>query len=132
MSEENQPRPGETGVEFMQRLGEESYARMSPFERYLFDNGLFDDVFYPPIFESDTILEPADICSELDCAHCIGYWKQDDRVTHCTCECHKQPVQREVPFDHCSYLGCENCSGLMIENTVISHCTCEHHRIKAE
>jgi hypothetical protein len=115
----------------MLRLNEETYASMTPFKQYLSDNGLFDDTIYPPIFESDTILEPADLCSDVGCEGCAGYWKDGDQVTRCTCECHKKPVDREVPFDHCRYLGCENCSGLMIDNTVTSHCTCEHHTTEA-
>lgn len=132
MDDNNQPRPNEDWITFFRRQDEEAYERMTPFERYLFDNGLFDDVVRPPIFESDTVLEPADLCSNFDCDHCIGYQKYEDQVTHCTCECHKKPAGWEVPFNHCSYLGCEDCTGLMVDGVVTSHCTCEHHKAKTE
>jgi hypothetical protein len=50
---------------------------MTPFERYLYDNGLFDDVIRPEIVPEDVILEPTDLCIGFGCGECIGYWKKD-------------------------------------------------------
>ena len=112
----------------LEQWDQENRASMTPFQRYLFDNGLFDDVIRPEFSESDVILEPADHCSDVGCGDCIGYWKRDGKVSFCTCDHHKNDEDRNVPYNHCEYLGCGNCLGVVTENTIVSHCTCEHHR----
>jgi hypothetical protein len=128
--DERQPMTGEELHAFMDVAMQETLYEMTPFQRFLHDNGLVDDVIKPELSPDDTLLEPADLCadSELGCAYCIGYWKRDGEVTFCTCEHHKSEKPREVPYDHCDDVGCDNCVGVVIENSVISHCTCEHHR----
>jgi hypothetical protein len=42
---------------------------MAPFERYLYDNGLFDDVIRPEITVEDVILETDDHCIDVGCEH---------------------------------------------------------------
>ena len=77
---------------------------MTPFERYLYDNGLFDDVIRPEITAEGVVLEPADLCTDIGCEHCIGHWKRDRRVSYCTHECHKNFKATDVPYNHCSFL----------------------------
>jgi hypothetical protein len=101
---------------------------MTPFQRYLFDNGLLDDVLRPELSEDDVILEPTNHCSDVGCGDCIGYWKRDGKVSFCICDHHKNDEDRNVPYNHCEYLGCGNCLGVVKDNTIISYCTCEHHR----
>jgi len=68
----------------LDQWAKEDRESMTPFQRYLFDNGLFDDVIRPELSEDDVILEPADHCSEVGCGDCIGYWKHDGKVSFCT------------------------------------------------
>jgi hypothetical protein len=113
---------------FLEQLQEEILASMTPFERYLYDNGLFDDVIRPEITAEDVALEPVDLCIDFGCEECIGYWKSDGQVTYCTHECHESPTVTEVPYNHCGYLSCVNCLEVVRQGKWISHCTCAHHR----
>ena len=128
MGDDKKPMTDEERRAFWERFEEETLASMTPFERYLYDNGLFDDVIRPEITAGDVVLEPDDFCIDVGCEHCIGYWKRDGQVSYCTHECHKNPEVRDVPFDHCSYLGCVNCPEVVRQGVVVSLCTCAHHR----
>jgi hypothetical protein len=44
---------------------QENLAGFTPFQRYLYDNGLFDDVIRPALSPDDEILEPSDHCSDV-------------------------------------------------------------------
>ncbi len=111
----------------LDQWAEEDRAAMTRFQRYLFDNGLFDDLIRPELSEDDVILEPADHCIDIGCHNCAGYWKHNGKVSFCTCAHHKND-ERNVPYNHCEYLGCGNCLGVVTNNTIVSFCTCEHHR----
>jgi len=115
---------------FWEELERENLATMSPFERYRYDNGLFDDVIRREITADDVVQEPQDLCVDLGCEECIGYWKDrfDGRVTYCTHECHREPKVTEMPYNHCSYMRCENCPEVVRQGKWTSHCTCPHHR----
>nr|AOS95175.1 hypothetical protein [uncultured bacterium] len=113
---------------FLEELDQENLASMTPFERYLYDNGLFDDVIRPEITVEDVVIERSDLCADVGCEECIGYWKRDGRVSYCTHECHTNFKATEVPYKHCSYKGCVNCPEIVRQGVVISHCTCAHHR----
>jgi hypothetical protein len=82
---------------------------MTPFERYLCDNGPMDDAALPQVTAADAIIAPDDYCIDLDCERCIGYAKQAGRISYCTLECYKDPKAPKVPYDHCSYMGHVNC-----------------------
>jgi hypothetical protein len=82
----------------LEKWNQENLASMTPFERYLFDNGLFDDVIRPEITADDVILEPGDHCIDVGCEHCISYWKHEGRVSYCTHDCHKNFRAPEVPY----------------------------------
>lgn len=119
----------EERIVFLKQWEEDNLARMTPFERYLRDQGLFDDVIRPEITAEDVMVEPADHCVDVGCEECIGYWKRDGRLSYCTHDCHKNPEVTEVPYNHCGYLGCVNCPEVVRQGPlVVSHCTCEHHR----
>lgn len=128
MSDDKKPMTDEERRAFLDKLGQEIIESMTPFERYLYHQGLFDDVIRPEITAEDVILEPQDLCIDFGCEECIGYWKSDGRVTYCTHECHKRPKVTEVPYNHCSYLGCVNCPEVVRQGVNVSHCTCAHHR----
>jgi hypothetical protein len=82
----------------LEKWNQENLARMTPFERYLFDNGLFDDVIRPEMTADDVILEPGDHCIDVGCEYCIGYWRHDVRVSYCTHDCHKTSVRPKFPI----------------------------------
>jgi hypothetical protein len=128
MSDGRKPMTDEERRALLEKWQKENLASMTPFERYLFDNRLFDDVIRPEITAGDVILEPDDHCIDVGCEHCIGYWKHDGRVSYCTHECHKNFKVPEVPYNHCSYMGCVNCPEVVTQGVVVSHCTCAHHR----
>lgn len=46
---------------------------MNPFELYLYENGLFDDVIAPAITEAHAVIEPGDHCPDFDHSECVGY-----------------------------------------------------------
>ena len=112
----------------LEKWDQENLASMSPFERYLYDNGQLDDVIRPELTAADVVIEPDDYCIDLGCEECIGYSKRDGRVSYCTHECHKDFKAPEVPYNHCSYLDCVNCPEVVRQGLVVSHCTCAHHR----
>ena len=91
---------------------------MTPFERYLYEKGLFDVVIRPEITADDVVLEPVDLCIDVGCEEYISYWKR---------ECHKNPKVAEVPYNHC-YKGCVDCPEIVRQGVVVSHCACVHHR----
>ena len=114
----------------LEKWDQENLASMTPFERYLFDNGLFDDVIRPVITAEDVILDPENHCDAAGCEHCIGYWKYDGQVSYCTHDCHKNFTAPEVPYNHCSYLGCVDCPEVVMQGIVVSRCTCAHHVVQ--
>jgi hypothetical protein len=128
MSDDKKPMTDEERREWWEKWDEENLARMTPFERYLYDNGLFHDEIREPITSEDVVVEPHDHCIYAGCGHCIGYWKKDGQVSYCTHECHTNFKAPEVPYDHCSYMGCANCPEVVVQGVVESHCTCPHHR----
>ena len=129
MSDDGKPMTDEERRAFLEEWQQENLASMNPFERYLYENGLFDDVIRPEITAEDVVLEPVDLCTDVGCEHCIGYWKRGGQVSYCTHKCHANFKATEVPYNHCSYNGCVNCSGVVSQGIVASHCTCEHHRL---
>jgi hypothetical protein len=131
MSDDQKPMTDEERRAFLDEWQQDNLASMNPFERYLYDNGLFDDVIRPEITAEDVILEPQDLCINLGCEECIGYWKGrfDGRVTYCSHECHLNPRVTDVPYNHCAYLGCVNCPEVVNQGKNVSHCTCPHHRV---
>jgi hypothetical protein len=98
MSDDGQPVTDEERRAFWERFEEETLASLTPFERYLRNNGLFDDVIRPETTPEDVVLEPVDLCIDLDCEECIGYWKSEGHVTYFSHECHKNPTVTEVPY----------------------------------
>ena len=129
MSDTGKPMTDEERRAFLEKLDQENLASMNPFERYLYYRGLLDDVIRPEITADDVVLEPVDLCIDVGCEECIGYWKQDGQVTYCTHECHTNPKVIDVPFNHCSYLDCVNCPEVVSQGgKVVSYCTCPHHR----
>jgi|SRR5580658_3849991 hypothetical protein len=114
---------------YWEKWNQENLASMTPFERYLYDTGQFDDVVRKEISADDVFTEPTDLCGDdFHWQECGGYRKRDGKVTFCTNPRHRQSSEREVPYDHCGYLGCTNCPGFVTQGIVISHCTCTHHR----
>jgi len=67
---------------FLEKPYDEDFARMTPFERYLFDTGQFDEVIRPVISDDDVFTEPCDLCLDAGCEHCIGYSKEGNKATH--------------------------------------------------
>jgi hypothetical protein len=67
MADNWQPMTDEQRRALLEQWNQENLASMNPFERYLFDNGLFDDVIRPEITTDDVILEPGDHCSDAGC-----------------------------------------------------------------
>jgi len=128
MGDDKKPMTDEERRAFWERFEEETLASMTPFERYLYDNGLFDDVIRPEITAEDEVMEPVDLCTDVGCEECIGYWKRDGQVWYCTYECHKNPKVIDVPYNHCSYMGCVNYPEVVSQGVMVSHCTCAHHR----
>jgi hypothetical protein len=128
MADDRKPMTDEERRAFLEKWDQENLARLTPFERYLFRNGIFDNVIRPEITAADVVIEPHDGCSALGCEECIGYWKRDGRVSYCSHECHKNFKAPDVPYNHCSYMGCVNCPELVRQGVVVSHCTCVHHR----
>jgi hypothetical protein len=128
MADDWQPMTDEERHAFSEKWDQENLASMTPFERYLFDNGLFDDVIRPEIATDDVVLDPGDYCLDLGCEHCIGYRKIDGQVSYCTHACHQESNDREVPYNHCGYMGCVACPEVVNQGVVVSHCTCAHHR----
>jgi hypothetical protein len=128
MADDRKPMTDEERRAFLEKWDQENLARLTPFERYLFRNGLFDGVIHPEINAADVVIEPHDGCSARGCEECIGYWKRDGRVSYCTHECHKDFKAPEVPYNHCSYMGCVNCPDVVRQGIVVSPCTCAHHR----
>ena len=86
MSDDGKHMTDEERRAFLEQLQQDNLASMTPFERYLYHNGLFDDRIRPEITAEDVVLEPADLCTDVGCEHCIGYWKRDGRVSYCTLE----------------------------------------------
>lgn len=58
MSDDGKPMTDEERLAFLEQWDQENLASMNPFERYLYGNGLFDDVIRPEITAEDVILEP--------------------------------------------------------------------------
>lgn len=129
MSDDGKPMTDEERRAFLNKWNQENLASMTPFERYLYEKGLFDDVIRPEITADDVVLEPVDLCIDVGCDECIGYWKRDGQVSYCTHECHKNPNVIDVPYNHCSYMGCVNCPEVVRHGAVVSHCACVHHRL---
>jgi hypothetical protein len=129
MSDDGKPMTDEERRAFLEEWDRENLASMTPFERYLYSNGLSDDVIRPEITGEDVVLERQDLRIDFGCEECIGYRKSDVRVTYCTHECHQNPKVMEVPYNHCSYKGCVNCPEVVSQGKWVSHCTCAHHRL---
>jgi hypothetical protein len=128
MSDDWKPMTDEERRSFLEEWNKQNLESMTPFERHLFEMGLLDDVIRPVVTAEDEIVEPVDLCTDLGCEECIGYWKRDGRVSYCTHECHKNPRVTDVPYNHCSYMGCVKCPEVVRQGVVVSHCTCAHHR----
>ncbi|HTF68795.1 MAG TPA: hypothetical protein VK638_39560 [Edaphobacter sp.] len=79
-SDDGKPMTDEKRRAFLEELDRENLASMTPFERHLYNNGLFDDIIRPEITAEDVVLEPQDLCIDLGCEECIGYWKAMGRL----------------------------------------------------
>lgn len=69
---------------------------MTPFERYLYDNGLFDDVIRPEITAECVVLEPADLCTDVGCEHLYRLLEARSPGLLCTHECQLQSDRRAL------------------------------------
>ncbi len=59
MADDGKPMTDEERRAFWEELERENLAKIAPFERYLYSNGLFDDVIRPEITADDVVQRTA-------------------------------------------------------------------------